>query len=218
MTTPESKVNRTIAVRARPDNSGTAGPGDTSGDAVPGPAAGLSAGETAQPRPPIVCDMTSAPDTGAERLAEYARLFESAYLGRDRDQAGSRWLLRAGPGVEEWARDLAERENACCAFMTSTVTREGDLVIWHMTAIDDETANAVLDLFHDLPLRRWSKPSQVEDALDLWSATRVPIITRGEDIARPATAEGNPRGTPLTPAEALLTNAPKTGFPLMARR
>ena len=75
----------------------------------------------------IVCDMTSAPDTAVERLAEYARLFEAAYLGRDRDQAGARWLLRADPGVEEWARDLAERENACCAFMTSTVSREGDL-------------------------------------------------------------------------------------------
>lgn len=113
---------------------------------------------------PIVCDMTGAPDTGAERLAEYARLFETAYLGRDRDKPGARWLLRADPGFEEWARDLAERENACCAFMTSTVTREGDLVIWHMTTIDDEAATAVLDMFHDLPLQSSSKPSQAEDA------------------------------------------------------
>jgi hypothetical protein len=144
---------------------------------------------TAESRPPIVCDMTSAPDTGVERLAEYARLFEAAYLGRDRDQAGARWLLRADPGVEEWARDLAERENACCAFMTSTVTRERDLVIWHMTTIDDEAATAVLDLFHDLPLQPLSKPSQVEDARDRWSATGVPIITREQETVRPATPE-----------------------------
>lgn len=104
--------------------------------------------------PAIVCDMTGAPDTLAERMEEYARLFQTAYLGRDRDQTGARWLLRADPGVEEWARDLANRENACCAFMTSTVTRQGDLVIWHMTTIDDEAAKAVLDVFHDLPTHR----------------------------------------------------------------
>ena len=37
---------------------------------------------TPEPGPPIACDMTGAPDTGPERLAEYARLFETAYLGR----------------------------------------------------------------------------------------------------------------------------------------
>jgi hypothetical protein len=189
MTTPESEVNPTTAVRARPDTSSAAEPGDPSGDAVSGPAAGLSAGVTAQSRPPVVCDMTSAPDTGAERLAEYARLFESAYLGRDRDQAGARWLLRAEPGVEEWARDLAERENACCAFMTSTVTREGDVVIWHLTTIDDKAARAVLDMFHDLPRQHRGKAPGVEDALDRWSATGVPVITREDGIVRPATAE-----------------------------
>lgn len=111
---------------------------------------------TAESGPPIVCDMTDAPDTWPERLAEYARLFEAAYIGRDHDQAGAHWLLRADTGIEEWARDLADRENACCAFMTNTVTREGDLVIWHMTTTDDQVAKAVLDVFHDLPLRHWS--------------------------------------------------------------
>jgi len=99
MTTPEPGTDRTFAGRVLPDNSGMA--------------ADLTADATAEPRPPIVCDMTGAPDTGPERLAEYARLFETSYLGRDRSQAGARWLLRAGPGTEEWARDLAERENAC---------------------------------------------------------------------------------------------------------
>lgn len=137
---------------------------------------------TAAPRVPIACDMTGAPDTGAERLAEYARLFQTAYLGRDRDQTGARWRLRADPGVEEWARDLADRENACCAFMTNTVTREGDLVIWHMIAIDDEAANAALTLFHDLPSHRWSKASEVQDTVDRWSITGVPIITREGEV------------------------------------
>jgi hypothetical protein len=140
-------------------------------------------------KPPIVCDMTSAPDTGPERLAEFARLFEAAYIGRDRDETGARWLLRADPGVEEWARDLADRENACCAFMTSTVTRDGDLVIWHVTTIDDEAANAVLDMFHDLPLHRPGTTSDAEDDFGRWSATGVPIVVREGGAVRPATAQ-----------------------------
>ena len=32
---------------------------------------------------PIVCDMSTAPDTGPQRLAEYHRLFSSHLLGRD---------------------------------------------------------------------------------------------------------------------------------------
>lgn len=141
-----------------------------------------------EPRPAIVCDLSDAPDTGPERLAEYARLFQDAYLDRDRDQAGVRWLLRASQGIEERARDLASRENACCAFMTNTVTREGDLVIWHAATIDDEAAQAVLDLFYDLPLHRWSSWPEAEDALDRWSATGVPIIVREQGTARPATS------------------------------
>ncbi len=137
-------------------------------------------------RPSIVCDMTDAPDTGAERLAECARLFEAAYLGRDRDQTGARWLLRADPGVEEWARDLADRENACCAFMTNTVTREGDLVIWHATTIEDEAARAVLDLFHDLPR---NGGGTVEEAIDRWSTTGVPITVREAGATRLASTE-----------------------------
>ena len=142
--------------------------------------------DRAEPGPPIACDMTGAPDTARERLAEYARLFETAYLGRDRDQTGARWLLRADPGVEEWARDLAGRENACCAFMTNTVTREGDLVIWHVTTIEDEAAQAALRLFHDLPLHRWSTLSEVEGAFGTWTSTGVPIIMREGDVVRPA--------------------------------
>lgn len=189
MTTPEPRTDETVAGRVLPANSAMAGPRDPSTDTIPGPAAGLATGATAEPGPPIVCDMTGAPDTGPERLAEYARLFETSYLGRDRGQAGARWLLRADPGVEERARDLAERENACCAFMTNTVTREGDLVIWHVTTTGDEAAHAVLDLFYDLPLHRWSTAPEVEDAFGRWSTTGVPIIVREADAMRPATAE-----------------------------
>ena len=143
----------------------------------------------AEPKPPVVCDMTGARDTAPQRLTEYARLFQAAYLGRDRDYAGVRWLLRADPGIEELARDLASRENACCAFMTNTVSREGDLVIWHATTIDDQAARAVLDMFYDLPVHRLNGAPEVEDALHRWSAASVPIMMREGDTMRPATTE-----------------------------
>jgi hypothetical protein len=167
MTTPEPATDRTVT----------------------GPAADPATKVTAESEPPVACDMTGAPDTGPERLAEYARLFETAYLGRDRDHTGARWLLRAGPGIEDWARDLANRENACCAFLTNTISREGDLVIWRVTTIDDEAAKAALDLFHDLPLHRWRTASEAADAFDRWSTAGVPIIVREGDRMRPATAE-----------------------------
>ena len=104
-----------------------------------------------QTAPAVACDMTGAPDTAEQRLAEYARLFEAAFVSRERNDAGVRWRLRADPGVEAWARDLAARENACSACMTNPVTVAGALVLWDATTIDDPAARAVLDQFYDLP-------------------------------------------------------------------
>src|SRR5215217_5034839 len=68
-----------------------------------------------QPRTtPIACDMTDAPDTPEERIAEYDRLFSRTFVGRERTPAGIRFRLRADDGVEAWVRDLAAREQACC--------------------------------------------------------------------------------------------------------
>jgi hypothetical protein len=98
--------------------------------------------------------MSGAPDTGAQRMAEYARLFAAAFVSRERVGAGIRLRLRADPGIEEWARDLAARENACCAFMTTTVAVADGQVLWDATTIDDPAARAVLDLMYDLPVTR----------------------------------------------------------------
>jgi len=108
-------------------------------------------GEHATDLPPVACDMSGAPDTGPERMAEYARLFAAAFVSRERTATGVRWRLRADPGIEEWARDLAARENACCAFMTTTVTVVGGEVHWDATTGDDPAARAVLDLVYELP-------------------------------------------------------------------
>lgn len=100
---------------------------------------------------PIVCDMTDAPDTGTERLREYQRLFGQALTGRERTAAGIRFRFRAQPGIEAWVRDLAAREQACCAFFTFSVATLGEEVHWDATVIDDDIARAILDEFYALP-------------------------------------------------------------------
>ena len=99
---------------------------------------------------PIACDMTDAPDTPEERLAEYRRLFNTALIDRDRTATTIRFRFRNTEGVESWTRDLAARETACCSFMRNTVTVVDNEVVWEATTIDDPTARRVLDLFYEL--------------------------------------------------------------------
>lgn len=139
-------------------------------------------------RPPIACDMTDAPDTGEERLAEYARLFDTAYLGRERIGPGEmRWRLRTGAGIEAWARDLANLENTCCGFMHITVTVDGNEVIWHASTVDDPNAHRVLDLMYELPEAR---SLTVEQMHERFAATGVPLVLNEDgNVTRPATDE-----------------------------
>lgn len=111
---------------------------------------------------PVVCDMSHAPDTPHQRLDEYARLFAAAFVGRERTATTVRWSLRAAPGIERWARDLAARENACCPFLANSVTVAGDLVVWAVTTVDDPAALAVLDMFYALPV---SPPAELDGVL-----------------------------------------------------
>ena len=103
-------------------------------------------------QPPLVaCDMSSAPDTPAERRAEYQRLFAGFLTGRARSDGAITFRFRADPGIEEWVRDLAARENACCAFFSCTVTAAGQEVRWDVSVIDDDLARQVLAGFYRLP-------------------------------------------------------------------
>jgi hypothetical protein len=101
--------------------------------------------------PPIICDMTGAADTISERMAEYRRLFTQSLLGRDRTGTGIRFRFRADKGLEDWVRDLAGREQACCAFFSFTVTANDDEVWWDASVIDDDMARQILDEFYRLP-------------------------------------------------------------------
>jgi len=135
--------------------------------------------------PAVVCDMTGAPDSAQERLAEYARLFDAAFVSRERTPAGVRWRLRADPGIEAWARDLAARENACCAFMTIAVTVAGEHVLWDASTIDDPVARGVLDLFYDLPGDRSPDVAAMHSRLE---RIGVPVVIVEGTVTRPATA------------------------------
>jgi hypothetical protein len=104
-----------------------------------------------EPDAPVVCDLTTAPDTGGERLAEYGRLFAEHLAGRQRTAEGIRFRFRAADGVEAWVRSLAAREHACCPFLGSRVTRSGDEIHWDGWVADDDTARAVLAEFYRLP-------------------------------------------------------------------
>lgn len=102
--------------------------------------------------PPIACDMTHAPDTPAERLDEYGRLFAAHLVGRERTpDAAVRFRFRADDGVEAWVRDLAAREKACCGFFDFDVATVGDEVVWDGRVVDDDTAREILDEFYQLP-------------------------------------------------------------------
>jgi hypothetical protein len=114
---------------------------------------------------PIVCDMSSAPDTGPQRLAEYVRLFSTHLLSRERRGQGIRFRLRADHGVEVWVRDLAAQEKACCPFLDFHIAVEGGQVLWDITAIDDDIARAILDEYYDLPDSAGAEAQELERRL-----------------------------------------------------
>jgi hypothetical protein len=103
-----------------------------------------------QQGPPVACSLDGTPGAFAERMAEYRRLFGQHLAGRSRTRTGIRFRFRAGPGVEDWVRDLARREKACCAFFDFTVTADGQQVRWDVAVADDEAARQALDGFYHL--------------------------------------------------------------------
>ena len=94
---------------------------------------------------PVACTLTGTPGAFAERMAEYRRLFQSYLTGRSRTGPGIRFCFRAEPGVEDWVRDLARREKACCGFFDFTVTADAGEIRWDAAVADNSR-----------PGRRWT--------------------------------------------------------------
>jgi hypothetical protein len=140
--------------------------------------------QTSAATPPIVCDMTDAPDTAAERLADYERLFIGPLTGRERVGDGIRFRFRAEPGLEDRVRDLAAREKACCAFFTFDITVHGDEVWWDASVVGDDVARQILDEYYHLP------DTLAEGAAALFnrfSRQGLQIMIRDQGELRPAT-------------------------------
>ena len=95
--------------------------------------------------------LPAAPVPPAERAAEYRRLLTGYLTGREWRGAEVRFRFRADPGIEEWVRDLARREQECCAFFSITVAATSDEIWWDMSVIDDDMARQVLTDFYLLP-------------------------------------------------------------------
>jgi hypothetical protein len=102
------------------------------------------------PSPPVACTLSGTPGAFAERMAEYRLLFAQHLAGRSQSGTGITFRFRAAPGVEDWVRDLARREKACCAFFDFTVTASGREVRWDVAVAGDEAARRVLAGFYRL--------------------------------------------------------------------
>jgi hypothetical protein len=74
--------------------------------------------------------MSNAPDTLAERIAEYRRLFDHALVGRESTPTATTFRFADRPGVAEWVCDLAKREAACCPFLSYEIDQEGEEIVW----------------------------------------------------------------------------------------
>lgn len=84
-------------------------------------------------------------------MAEYGRLFDQALAGRERTRGAVIWRFTARPGVEAWVRDLADREAACCLFLTYTITVTGGQVTYRISGDDDPMLQTVLDEINRVP-------------------------------------------------------------------
>jgi hypothetical protein len=102
---------------------------------------------------PIACDMSTAQDTPAERLAEYGRLFERALTGRERNDDGV--VLRFSGEARAAVEDLVRREAACCPFVDYRVDVTGDAVVWtttnQRTGDDRNDVDTILEALFELP-------------------------------------------------------------------
>lgn len=100
---------------------------------------------------PLACDMTTAPDTPQQRMAEYARLFEHALTRSERTSDAVIWRFTARAGVHAWVRDLADREADCCPFLTYTVTEHDGEVTYQIAGDKEPMIQTILDEIHQLP-------------------------------------------------------------------
>ena len=122
---------------------------------------------------PVVCDLTDAPDTAEERIAEYRRLFTEHLLGSSVADGAVRFRFRANDGVEAWVRDLMAREQRCCGFFAFSMYAEDGEVVWDARVGDDAAARAMLDEWARLPQTAEGGTAEVRDR---WTARGLEFV------------------------------------------
>lgn len=132
---------------------------------------------TAAPGAPVACDLTTADDTLAERLAEYQRLFEQALVGRNSTGTTTTFRLATGPGVREWVLDLVRREAACCPFLSYEVSEEPGVIVWVTSGLGPSDLAVLDELFADPEPARGSSAAIAER---LGTRGGVPVIVPAE--------------------------------------
>ena len=128
------------------------------------------------PGAPLACNMSDAPDTPEQRIAEYVRLFAHALVDRERTADAVEFRFAAKPGVAEWVSDLARREAACCPFCSYRVSLFEDRVVWRTSSQAGPAAQATLDEFY-------AGPERFADGLDAYLGR---LGERGVPIVRSA--------------------------------
>jgi hypothetical protein len=122
---------------------------------------------------------------GVDDLVEYERLFRGALVGRERTDEGIRFRFRAETGLEDWVRDLAAREKACCAFFTFDIASHGDEVWLDASVVDDDLARQILDELYRLPD---SVADGAAALFERFGEQGLRVMIRDEDgVLRPAT-------------------------------
>jgi hypothetical protein len=125
------------------------------------------------------------------RLGEYGRLFDTALIGRDRDDHAIKFRFRAGDGIEARVRDLAARAQACCSFFTFSITSVPGEVVWEASVVDDDVARAILGEFYALPD---TISGSVEAAHERFSAPGPDVVITEDGVQRLAAPEEIFRG------------------------
>ena len=121
---------------------------------------------------PIACDMRGAQDTLTQRLAEYRRLFQHALLGRESTATATTFRFAARPGVRDWVCDLAQREAACCPFLSYEIVEEDEEIVWTTAGLGASDI-AFLDEFLDDPQSVTASSEAIAERL---GAQGIPVI------------------------------------------
>jgi hypothetical protein len=98
----------------------------------------------------LICDLSQAPDSPAQRLAAYRHLF-AALLARVPLIHGFRFVFDAARVDRGLLDRLVALEGACCPFLHSDVSTVGEQVWWDLTVDAEEEAVPFLDALRELP-------------------------------------------------------------------